>query len=165
MTIPEPSTKRVVWVLGAGFSAALGGPMLTGLLSRPSENDLLVRYPEHVALRTDAATVVRVLYESGLNDSSIRGETAMRCVEPMWDNAETFLDYLDTAAEAPENNEPNPHADRLAFMLQRHNWSRASPQDLRNAARRLIAPSAAPFSRVLTRVESSGSRSAHGPGA
>ena len=112
--------------------------MLTRLLSKRSEDDLLVGYPDHKALHTDAANVVRLLYQHERHKDTAGGES-------MWDNAETFLDYLDTAAEVPPNNEPNPHADRITLILKRNNWSRISPQDLRHAARRLIAAECCAF--------------------
>jgi hypothetical protein len=52
----------IVWVLGAGFSKALGGPLFTDLLSSTMRKDLDVRYP-HATLGDEHARRVRLVVE------------------------------------------------------------------------------------------------------
>jgi hypothetical protein len=129
MTIEGESTKRVVWVLGAGFSAALGGPLLPELFSPNSAEEIRFRYGKGFAELFDtSAERVRSLYAVGLTGK-------------MWANAEDFVDYLDTAADPRDEKEPNPHADRIMELEVKHHGgtTRVSVEALRTAARRLIA--------------------------
>jgi hypothetical protein len=129
MTIDGEPTKRVVWVLGAGFSAALGGPVLTELFTPNSAEEIRFRYGKGFAELFDTpAERVRSLYAVGLTGN-------------MWANAEDFIDYLDTAAEPRGKNERNPHADRIKELEVKHHGgtTRVSVDELRTAARRLIA--------------------------
>ncbi len=140
--------RRIVWVIGAGFSKPLGGPLLAGLFSRTSIGDLDTRYPNFVALRDEHAKRVRWLYDygSGLAVSYQKADEDGRAQgENLWTNAEDFVDYLDTAAEPTGKDErgneiARPHFDRLAKVFENYH-SPPVPQfdDLRTAARRLIA--------------------------
>lgn len=128
MTTSEEA-KKIVWVLGAGFSKPLGGPLLTGLLSRESEKDIVVRYPkeDYPHLHGDSPDIVRSLYWHGLSD------------DRMWTHAEEFLDYVDTAAEPPASRSTNPHAERLRRVLDSVFNTKIEPDLLRATARRLVA--------------------------
>ncbi|HET7543291.1 MAG TPA: hypothetical protein VFK05_25635 [Polyangiaceae bacterium] len=77
--------KSVVWVLGAGFSAGLGAPVLNGLMSQHAIQEVKLRF----AHKPDACT------EAGeaLVRAFARGER-----RGMWRDAEEFMDYIDTAA-------------------------------------------------------------------
>src|SRR5258708_33418433 len=93
--------RRIVWVIGAGFSKPLGGPLLAGLFSRTSIGDLDTRYPNFVALRDEHAKRVRWLYDygSGLPVSYTKADEDGRAqCENLLTNAEGFVDDLDTTA-------------------------------------------------------------------
>jgi hypothetical protein len=94
----------IVWILGAGFSKPLGGPLLGKLLSPEAERDLDVRYFGSGALGTLHAQLVRFLFRYGL---AAKKNNAVQAPggqvfdgEDLWEDAEQFLDYLDTAAES-----------------------------------------------------------------
>jgi hypothetical protein len=133
--------RRVVWVLGAGFSAALGGPMLADLLSRKSEADIRVRFREanYPELHGIAASQVRFLYQYGSTNEVVPGFT-MRG-ERIWSNAEDFIDYVDTAASPAPDNDGNALAERMnGILLQKFDSKIVEgPDALRTVARRLIA--------------------------
>lgn len=139
--------RKVVWVLGAGFSAGLGGPLLQRLLSPTSENDIKVRYPDasrFPAIHGPAATYVRGLYEHGLNHEYVINNHPWPG-EQMWTNAEEFIDYLDTAAEPRPAATLNPHAERLKAIVQGRWKVDVSVDDLRATARHLIAAECCAF--------------------
>src|SRR5689334_21785333 len=82
----------IAWVLGAGFSRALGGPSLLQLLSSASRARLAARYsscqpaPEHPSAYLD----------------SMLNAVGWERIEPgkrAWPDAEAFLEVLDLAAE------------------------------------------------------------------
>jgi hypothetical protein len=110
----------IVWILGAGFSKPLGGPLLGKLLSPESERDLKVRYPKKPQLWTPQTKAARSLYYYGHSKKPtsrvspgvpefISGEG-----EDLWEDAEQYLDYLDTAAAVgPES----PAFERLLEIL------------------------------------------------
>jgi hypothetical protein len=140
--------RKVVWVLGAGFSAGLGGPLLQRLLSPSSENDIKVRYPDpglFPTIHSPVATYVRSLYQHGLNhEYVVNGRTWPG--ELMWGHAEEFIDYLDTAAEQRAEGIPNPHAERIKAIVQgRWRSTNVSIDDLRATARHLIAAECCAF--------------------
>src|ERR1019366_4586399 len=95
--------KRVVWVLGAGFSAALGGPLLRNLFSAGSEIEIAARFPttKKALLHEPDAGVARTPYREGKD----RG---------LWSDAEQFLDYLDTASV---ERKLNPHRAVIERVL------------------------------------------------
>jgi hypothetical protein len=116
--------ESIVWVLGAGFSRALGGPLLRDLFSWGSENDIAARFfplfrgpqPDQAAANRAAAGAARVrwLYEYGLGPDRPLS-SRQRCPVPgerLWTNAEEYLEYLDTAAET----DGSPAALRLEMI-------------------------------------------------
>lgn len=82
----EPKT---VWILGAGFSRPLGGPLLPELLSSGSIGRLRACYSEvaHPLLYGPAAAKARELYKA-------RGPASTM---ELWGDAEQYLDALDAA--------------------------------------------------------------------
>ncbi|SRR6266849_3549949 len=142
----------IVWILGAGFSKPLGGPLLGRMLSPESKQDLRIRYSQMPKLWSPQADAARSLYYYGqskkpLNRSQnnvpefIDGEG-----EHLWEDAEEYLDYLDTAAEKGANS---PACDRLLQILQtRFGLQPGRPDFLKlmaAAARRLLAAECCSF--------------------
>lgn len=108
--------RRVVWILGAGFSRSLGAPLLPGLLTRASAHRILHVYKD--AFRTDAALClgVSLLYEAGA--ANLRHS---KPVESQWEDAEDFLERLALAREGgPEETSLLAFAKRtLVFETAR----------------------------------------------
>jgi hypothetical protein len=120
---------RIVWVLGAGFSAGLGGPLLKNLFTETSQRDLTVRYPENLR-ELDGPTAKRVRWLYGYGSGT----------ELLWSDAEAFIEYLDLAAETPPDDPgPRLHRDRLNGILNREGITGLSLDEMRTTARRLVA--------------------------
>lgn len=138
--------RRTVWILGAGFSRSLGGPLLPDLLSSATNNFVSSLYhknkfiggppeePDDVYRR--AALAVRRLYDK-------YGDTADPGIR-LWENAEEFLDQLDAAAE---NESAASRIFRpMTSELNNAPWiSGVETPDLRDAARRLVAAACCAF--------------------
>jgi hypothetical protein len=146
------TAKRFVWVLGAGFSAGLGGPLLTNLFTKTSKEDVRVRYKKFDRLFDNDAENVRWLYDIGTKQCPDRQD--MLVGETIWSNAEEFIDYLDTACEeSPKERDSNPLAERLRRIFKRYapnhfDYPKSIESDcnkLRAAARRLIAAECSAF--------------------
>ena len=138
--------RKVVWILGAGFSAGLGGPLLQRLLSPASENDIKARYPDPIypTLYGRRADYLRNLYSHGLGlEYAVHNKP--RRGEVMWGNAEEFVDYLDTAAEQRPAGASNPHGERLKAIVNRDWNADITIDDLRATARHLIAAECCAF--------------------
>ena len=147
--------RKVVWVLGAGFSKGLGGPLLGDLLSHESRRVLTARFRnvkaaggiveesskewnEAVTLMgpdaVDTDTIYQLFHATG-DDGA-----------PLWQDAEHFLDYLDAQTDA----ETSTHdlwilASRARGRLI--GTSRPDPLQLQHTARRLIAAQCCSFLR------------------
>jgi hypothetical protein len=80
--------KRVAWVLGAGFSRSLGGPLLDDMFSRRTGEETRLKFR---SLQTDAHLA---LYQKYLDHR--RPESGY----VLWKHAEEFIDYIDTARKA-----------------------------------------------------------------
>ena len=140
--------RKVVWVLGAGFSQGLGGPLLKHLFRRGSVGDVSVRYSHFGKLSGPAVDRVRVLYELGSTNEMVRPFVTGNEVqgELLWEDAEQFIDYLDTAAEPQKTGgTPQPLFDRLRLLQHKHFDGAEDINDLRTAARRLIAAECSAF--------------------
>ncbi len=84
----------VVWILGAGFSRPLGGPLLPQLLSKASRARTLASFRDgYEQLRTPAFGMIRKMLELYGWENT---EPAARA----WRDAEEFLELLDFAAES-----------------------------------------------------------------
>jgi len=97
------SERSVVWILGAGFSRPLGGPLLKHFFSEGSREMLEATYlrTSYGELYGDLPFAVRQIYQHGKKNAA-------------WDNAEEFLDYVDTAASSGEA----PARERIMMMLE-----------------------------------------------
>jgi hypothetical protein len=80
--------NRTVWLIGAGFSASLGGPLLTQMFRREYQRDLEAYLPE-VEYKKLAERIrkVQALYHVGKD-------------EKLWADPEQFLAYADDALSA-----------------------------------------------------------------
>ncbi|MCA9626511.1 MAG: SIR2 family protein [Myxococcales bacterium] len=135
---------RIVWVLGSGFSRPLGGPTLEQLLSPSSHEELKLRFPiaEYPRVHNAASVFARRLYLYGRaydigriaqRDNALAGER-------LWDHAETFLDYLDVAAGAPDSVAYKQVERVLDRLREPGDLSRLpAVEDVHHAARRLVA--------------------------
>src|SRR5256885_159825 len=105
----------IVWVLGAGFSKPLGGPLLGTVLSAEAEQDLVVRYPqdEYTRLWDDHARMARNIYWYGYRLSRDRAPIADAGTEDLWKDAEEYLDYLATAAQRGEGSPGHKRLNRI----------------------------------------------------
>lgn len=136
-------TKRV-WILGAGFSAGLGGPLLPDLLSMRSWQSLRLAWRDPFQARSQELSLAYHLYHYGRgypegycldpfkSDGSHRGENYFR-------DAEDYLSWLDVDSEG-----------RYANLVQRW-WAARSMmdtpmpveaallKDVRREAKRIIA--------------------------
>ncbi len=99
--------RRIVWILGAGFSKPLGGPTLADLLSLESRLDLL---KTHALATKDPG--VYWLYHYGRRFSDGWFNTNHPSGERLWEHAEDFLDKVDTAVA-----QRGPLAERLEAIL------------------------------------------------
>lgn len=81
---------KIVWVLGAGFSRSLGGPLITSLFTPNSRRQMQHFYPDRnypLLWRPAVETAFR-LYRHGLSDEI-----------KAWTDPEDFLEKLDVAAQ------------------------------------------------------------------
>ena len=99
--------KRVVWVLGAGASIPVGGPPLTTLLTRRSYDFLKQHYQERWPKEKPPISAgpyqdaVRLYhFGRGYPEGQIvpREQLLLDRAIKLWEDAEDFLDTLDTAA-------------------------------------------------------------------
>jgi hypothetical protein len=140
--------RPAVWILGAGFSRSLGGPLLTDLLSPPTNNFVSAVYRENSFIglpegdanlaERAAALDVRLLYQQCGGSTAEEGKR-------FWDDAEAFLDQLDAAAHGgPES--PAYSRIRNAFQIaSAYNGEFGDVKKMRDAARRLVAAACCAF--------------------
>jgi hypothetical protein len=83
--------KKVVWILGAGFSRSLGAPLLGQMLTSPAVYRSRKLYPKIFPETECQDLVVSAIYEAG-------SSTSARTFEAQWEHAEEFLERLDLAA-------------------------------------------------------------------
>lgn len=86
--------KRIVWVLGAGFSVPLGGPMLKDLLSLESRRDIEDKHPQS----NDPGVYWLYHYGRKFKDGWLSTQDPVGAGENLWEHAEDYLQQLDTAA-------------------------------------------------------------------
>jgi hypothetical protein len=79
---------KTVWILGAGFSKPLGGPLLTELFDRTRMEFVISCFPDFLG-KEWCGSIVSVFQEFSVNQSR----------SPVfWNDAEEFLDKLDAAS-------------------------------------------------------------------
>ncbi len=140
--------KRIVWILGAGFSKPLGAPLL---------EDIQYGESHFSKLRSKTAEAAHWLYNHGRRFALGRSVSWNWTFdgETLWANAEEFLDYLDTAATASTAAALKARIEQLAekFLARQHpgvSISRPSADELAAAARRLLAAECSTF---LSRID------------
>jgi hypothetical protein len=95
----------IVWILGAGFSKGLGGPLITDLLAHRELTMLKSIFPEEA--HGDAATEIfkaRLFFNYGKEHH-------------FWDHAEQFLDVVESADAENGQERSQAHA-LLSWMLK-----------------------------------------------
>jgi len=99
MSVERP---RTVWILGAGFSQPLGGPLFGTLLAPGTEANIRTTFSrkDFPAVFGDAARAVVALYNYGIR---FRHGMPFQWTPPLavpgedlWEDAEEFLSYLDS---------------------------------------------------------------------
>lgn len=143
---------NIVWILGAGFSKPLGGPLLVQLLSPGSFLDLTQRFSGQKLLVGDASQWAVHIYHYGRNyeEGGLLNVGVQRPPgEFLWGDAEVFIDYLDAACAAGTGS------SRIARISQRLQnvspWMALLPNqpaqldDMVPASRRLIAAECSVF--------------------
>ncbi|WP_081713684.1 SIR2 family protein [Cystobacter fuscus] len=134
-------SKRV-WILGAGFSRPLGGPLLNELMRSEVLNHLEACYPKAQFPKLDALIydLVLRLYSYGSRSADNQARNRWNDVgEFIWGDAEQFLDYMDTAAAGGAGS---PAYHRLVRIFK--SWNCApdvipEPLELSRAAKRIVA--------------------------
>src|SRR5690349_15185217 len=97
MSDEKATPRKRVWILGAGFSRALGGPLMNDLLSVAAWRQVLALYQTQIG-REDADLVFWLFhygwrFQEGSPDPDISGAGERR-----WQDAEQFLETLDRAS-------------------------------------------------------------------
>jgi hypothetical protein len=132
-----------VWILGAGFSKSLGGPLLRDLLTSVSGQKMRATFPEgdYDRLYDHNAKLVRSIYETW-------GPARKEERDRIWEDAEAFLDALDTAAAARPGSPSRTFLERLvqqALAGQMRKFTAPGPAILSDAAKRLVGAECCQF--------------------
>ncbi|HEY2030914.1 MAG TPA: SIR2 family protein, partial [Myxococcales bacterium] len=95
---------RTVWVLGAGFSKPLGGPLLGDLLLPESLDNLRATYGERFGKLFDVyATTAHRLYNHGIRFERGHVQRDDGVGQRLWYDPEEFLEIIDLAATKPDS--------------------------------------------------------------
>jgi hypothetical protein len=86
--------RGIVWILGAGFSRFLGGPLLNELLTIRAAQRIATVYNGEEAQAVSEFEAIARLFEAGLPSTASNGKA-------QWQHAEEFLEQLALAAENP----------------------------------------------------------------
>lgn len=143
--------KRV-WILGAGFSRPLGGPLLPDLMRPEVKANLGATYPEAPYRQGDDGLHDLVLQIYGYGSRYQQGNFGSLTKpegENIWADAEQFLDYLDTAVAGGPSS---PAFKRLTNVVEfLANSFRLGTNDVKQvlrlsrAAKRLVAGTCSAF--------------------
>ena len=139
--------KKVVWILGAGFSIPLGGPPLKDLLA--PRNRAVVR--EQAGILVEGITPE----ETNRREEIIRDMSIVREIFAdgskggLWSHAEDFLDVLETANHAENAGFRSAGQVQIQKMLENENqMRRIGIKELTKAARHAIAFDCSVFLRA-----------------
>lgn len=100
---PKPGEGRIVWILGAGFSKGLGGPLIADLFA-PVSAARLTTTAGFEKLFDREMRLVHWLYNFGTGYARGRVEGAEDDGQHLWENAEEFLATIDQAARDGERS-------------------------------------------------------------
>lgn len=135
-----PPTRKVVWILGAGFSRGVGGPLLPNLLSEQSWGVARHVFPEAKFPAVDHLDCGQTIlfYRKGL--------TQQLGPAQLWKDAEDFLEQVDGAIA---DGDGTPRHKRFCELLQ-STWRPNEPpgamlRRVGSAARQVIAAECASF--------------------
>ncbi len=146
---------RIVWILGAGFSRPLGGPLLDDLLRPSVIQRITAAFPDKPRLAELSCHLALWLFNYG-----IRFKHGI--VEPradgaaLWRDAEEFLEVLDLAALEKGSAEARTVNQLIEVFFSgraspRESWERALPDGALNAvsaaAKRIVAAETAAFTQ------------------
>jgi len=119
--VQEKQVAKVVWIVGSGFSAGLGGPLLKDLLHPRSGKDYKASF--HLTSTHEAVLrIFRAHHPEHKKEERTPGPT-------LWQHAEEFLDFVDCARVAD-----SIHAARF-----KAHFGDFSPVDAHRAACQLVA--------------------------
>jgi len=150
--------SSIVWVLGAGFSRPLGGPLLADLLLPRALDNLRYRFPEqeYQPLFAPASKAAHWIYNYGrrFEYGHVYHWDRENSGDFFWRDAEEYLDYLDTGAF---RGSQSPPAQQLLQLSDRCLGSispsaaipRPSINELAAAGRRLLAAESSAFMLTL----------------
>jgi hypothetical protein len=156
-TVSTDERRRIVWVLGAGFSAPLGAPLLQDMFSNRAYEDLRVLHGERAGcpaevveragatLFSKASNLMRQLYAYGMLHAERPPGSAR---EAIWTNAEDFIDTLETAATESDSalaHRLNNISDNIYGEYIGPEKPRPTLPELRDAGRRLLAAECSAF--------------------
>jgi hypothetical protein len=131
---------RTVWILGAGFSRPLGGPLLGQLLTPASQMQIRGAFPKQDAsyrrLYDDPADLVRALYTAHGPHAALPAKH--------WDDAEAFLEALDAAANGTPGT-PSVSVVNTLLKVMRISGDLPPISSIASAARRLLAAECSAF--------------------
>lgn len=129
----------VVWILGAGFSRSLGGPLLTDLLGTAATDRVTACYPQNPyrLLHDEGAETVRSLFRY-FGPRAAPGERR-------WEDAEQFLDALDAVSTARDHTAPGFMAMHSLVTQFGHSGNYPLIRSLATSGRRLMAAECSAF--------------------
>lgn len=148
--------KKRVWVVGAGSSRSLGGPLLSNLLSDASYDQIARVYGDLSPFK-DGADVLKWVYRlyhfgSKYKYGGIHAFDKATGGQDIWPDAEVFLDELDTATATPATATPaNTLASKILGIADKL-YDGSGPRipsivSLSAMARRLVAAECCAFLR------------------
>ena len=163
MITGDAGAPRIVWILGAGFSRGLGGPLIKHLLAPREEKVLRSLFP----LPAHAIPIADILKAQAFYSwGKERGN---------WDDAEQFLDLVESAAAEPPPAlshanqlltamlagtvpapDPNPPSNAVSYTRVPAYYDFATLANLAQAARRALAVDCSLFLRSASSTVSGG---------
>jgi hypothetical protein len=155
----EPPMAKTVWILGAGFSEPLGGPLLTDMLTNGSYDRIQATFPEKGSpgredayprlYRPQTKMVILLNAEYGQDAAAISYYSGQRkqLSKKQWGDAEEFLELFDSAARQEKGNSAPGAIPAVAGPAQLCRLllrgidvgESVTPSDVACAARRLLA--------------------------
>lgn len=143
---------RTAWIIGAGFSRSLGGPLLDQLLRFEALEDLALLYPRH-----DSAQNPPLGYPADLAKDIYTAKALYRFgrdVERVWRDPEEYIQFLDECASDPETAS-GQQARKIALRWSKsgkdggfESYDKCMPAALATSAKRALAADCSRFTRT-----------------